>query len=319
MTEKTDEKLTEPTEGLESFSKIITQPIDELAVKIVSIRKKPLLVLYWHDHEECVIEPGNEVLVYKELRKNLNSSFNDIDVIVHTLGGDGNTGFMIIKAIREFSKFVTILVPEKAHSCGTLIAFGGNEIMFGHCATLSAIDQQMSDTSEINIGSASYLKYFLDFTREVMDVLDEDLDKPTGVETMMMSHAVQELGVKKIAEVYRMNRLSKYYVSECLHYAFPRKEQDEHRREIIDVFTDDSPSHSAIFDYDVCNGLLLPVIKMDFTLSDLTKELVEKLSELSESYSVCELMKDNLTRYPFVRYYPAPAPTVDDVKVDDSR
>jgi hypothetical protein len=62
--------------------------------------------------------------------------------------------------------------------------------------------------------------------------------------------------------------------------------------------------YSAIIDYDVSKGLLLPVTKMSLELSDVTKELIEKLSEAAEKFEICELMADGKTRNLFTKYYP---------------
>jgi len=320
MTEKTEideiaAKLAEKEleEVLKNIGKITE--IDELAVKIVSIRKKPLLVLYWHDHDECYISSGNEAIVYKELRKNLDTSFNNIDVLIHTHGGNANTSYLVARAIREFAYNVTFLIPEKATSGGTLIALSGNEIMFGHCARLSSIDYQLDINSDNEARTSTYLKHFLSFTKDVMTTLDEDMKEPTGVEKVMIQEMVKELGTEHIANTYRLNGLSKYYARQCLKYAFPRKEQTDQRDDIVDMLTDDTPSHSAIIDYDVAKSLLLPVTKMPLELSDVTKELIAKLSEASELYEVCELMADEKSRYPFVKYYPALASTEEE-KID---
>jgi hypothetical protein len=50
--------------------------------------------------------------------------------------------------------------------------------------------------------------------------------------------------------------------------------------------------------------LELPVSKMELTLSDVTKGLIEKLSEAAEKFEICELMADGKTRNLFCRYYP---------------
>jgi hypothetical protein len=92
--------------------------------------------------------------------------------------------------------------------------------------------------------------------------------------------------------------LSKHYARECLKYAFLQDNQVDERNSIIEVLSEATPSHSAIIDYDVAKSLLLPVTKMELSLSDVTKELIEKLSESADAYEVCELMADSKTRNP---------------------
>jgi ATP-dependent protease ClpP protease subunit len=86
--------------------------IDQIAEKIISIRKRPLLILYWHICEDCEIDDGDHTEVYKELRKNLNDRIPEIDVIVHTAGGDSHESYHIARSIREFADNVAFLIPE---------------------------------------------------------------------------------------------------------------------------------------------------------------------------------------------------------------
>lgn len=85
-------------------------------------------------------------LFFKHLRE-----FDDhlrVDVFLFTLGGDTLAAFGLSRLIREFSKTVGVLVPEKCHSGGTLFALGANEIVMSKAASLSPIDPSI--TSPLN-------------------------------------------------------------------------------------------------------------------------------------------------------------------------
>jgi hypothetical protein len=150
--------------------------------------------------------------------------------------------------------------------------------------------------------STVFLAKYVDFVKETMEDLDKDLIVPTGIEKTMIEQMVKELGVVKIARVHRHKSVAIVYANNLLKYAFPRDE--DIRSNIIDSLVNSAPSHNTVVDYEIAKELQLPVDKMELTLSDVTKELIEKLSETAEKFEVCELMADGKTRNLFVRYYP---------------
>jgi hypothetical protein len=81
----------------------------------------------------------------------------------------------------------------------------------------------------------------------------------------------------------------------------------------------DAPDHETVVDYEIAKELLLPVEKMELPLSDITIQLIETLGNTAEAHLICDFEENSKSRNLFVRYYPAPAPIEDDVKVDDSR
>jgi hypothetical protein len=94
--------------------------IDETVEKIISIRKRPLLILYWHDCEGCEIENNHYMLVYRELRKYV-KSIEEIDVLLHTAGGTIDGSFALARAIREVANKVNFLLLYMAWSGGISI------------------------------------------------------------------------------------------------------------------------------------------------------------------------------------------------------
>lgn len=77
-------------------------------------------------------------ILYNHLRS-LDST-NRIDVFLFTTGGDTLAAFGIGRLLREFTKNLAVLIPEKCHSAGTLLALGASEIFMTSAATLTPID-----------------------------------------------------------------------------------------------------------------------------------------------------------------------------------
>jgi hypothetical protein len=63
-----------------------------------------------------------------------------IGLILHTRGGDTSVPWPLVNNIRAFCKRFTLFVPFRAHSAGTLIAMGADEIVMTKVAELSPVD-----------------------------------------------------------------------------------------------------------------------------------------------------------------------------------
>jgi hypothetical protein len=81
------------------------------------------------------------------LRRHLNTlgEHERIALALYTRGGDTNTPWPLINAIRANCEKVTILVPYVAHSAGTLLTLGGDEILMTKYSTLSPIDPTVAN------------------------------------------------------------------------------------------------------------------------------------------------------------------------------
>lgn len=79
--------------------------------------------------------------VFYEILKEDNLGTN-IDLFLHSSGGQIDTPWPFINLIREYCKKINVLIPWKAHSAATLIALGANIIEMGPLASLSPIDPQ---------------------------------------------------------------------------------------------------------------------------------------------------------------------------------
>jgi Serine dehydrogenase proteinase len=63
-----------------------------------------------------------------------------LDVLFFTLGGDTLAAYALSRLVRQYAKFIGVLVPHMCLSGGTLFALGANEIVMTRLGTLSAID-----------------------------------------------------------------------------------------------------------------------------------------------------------------------------------
>lgn len=63
-----------------------------------------------------------------------------LSLFLYTRGGLTMAGFGIANLFREFCDAFKVIIPFRAHSCGTLIALGANEILMSRMGQLGPID-----------------------------------------------------------------------------------------------------------------------------------------------------------------------------------
>jgi hypothetical protein len=68
-----------------------------------------------------------------------------IDLFIHSSGGDVNTAWPFVNAIRNYSEEFNVLIPVKAHSSATLISLGANNIIMSKTASLSPVDPTVTN------------------------------------------------------------------------------------------------------------------------------------------------------------------------------
>lgn len=65
---------------------------------------------------------------------------NNLDLFLYTRGGETDAVWPLVNMLRERCKKLSVLVPFRAHSAGTMICLGANEVVLGELAGLSPID-----------------------------------------------------------------------------------------------------------------------------------------------------------------------------------
>lgn len=63
-----------------------------------------------------------------------------IDLVLYTRGGDINAVWPFVNLIREYCNKFSVLIPYRAHSAGTMIALGADQIVMTEIGELSPID-----------------------------------------------------------------------------------------------------------------------------------------------------------------------------------
>ena len=67
-----------------------------------------------------------------------------LDLVLHTVGGSIPTAHWLCNILHAYGKHLSVLIPAKARSAGTLLCLGAHEIVMGPFAQLGPIDPQMA-------------------------------------------------------------------------------------------------------------------------------------------------------------------------------
>jgi len=89
------------------------QDVDQKAFAITSMRNKPLLVMYYPNEHGMILDLDVRD-IYDEFRRrqwHTNRMVNELDVLLHTYGGNPNAAYRIGQVIRDFAKKVNFLGP----------------------------------------------------------------------------------------------------------------------------------------------------------------------------------------------------------------
>lgn len=87
-------------------------------------------VRFFYDHLKKLTTNGKQI--------------SKLDLFLYTRGGDTMVPWRLVSLFKEYSKNFSVLVPYKAHSAGTLIALGANEIAMSKMGELSPVDPSVT-------------------------------------------------------------------------------------------------------------------------------------------------------------------------------
>lgn len=137
------------------------------------------------------------------------SDGDDIDLIIHTPGGQFNSAVQIARALDNHPERTRVIVPHFAMSGGTIIAMGADEVIMDPDAALGPIDPQVGDfirgqfparswieaaekkgeeADDSTIAMRSVSEKAVDAIRSVAtELVDGDVDDPEGVVENLVS------------------------------------------------------------------------------------------------------------------------------------
>jgi ClpP class serine protease len=217
-------------------------------------------------------------IVSEQLRKI--GKVNKIDLFLYTAGGDTMVPWRLVSMIREYCDTFSVLVPYKAHSAGTMIALGADEIVMSDLSEISPIDPSTANVfnptdptnpqNKIPISVEDVIAYF-DLAKNKFGIKsDEDLTKVFNkfVESNPQIHPLALGNVNRIHNLIRLiaKRLLKSHKE-------PMKEDQIEK--VVEFFTEKLYSHTYFIGRKEAKEELgvKSVTEADAGLSDLMSQL----------------------------------------------
>lgn len=107
-----------------------------------------------------------------------------ISLFLYTRGGDTAAAWNIINLLKMYCDHLQVIIPHKAHSAGTIISLGANEIVMTKQATLSPIDPSINTPLNPSFGmpngisqiypvSVEAVKGYLEFAENELSIHDD--------------------------------------------------------------------------------------------------------------------------------------------------
>lgn len=172
----------------------------------------------------------------------------NIDLFLYTAGGDTMVPWRLVSMIREYCDKFSVMVPYKAHSAGTMIALGADEIAMSDLSEISPIDPSTANVfnpadpnnpqARIPISVEDVMAYF-DLAKNKFGIKsDEEL---TRVFTKFVD-ANPQIHPLALGNVNRIHNLIRVLAKRLLKsHKVPMKESEIDT--IVDYFTEKLYSH----------------------------------------------------------------------------
>ncbi len=247
-----------------------------LLAKLERMRKSRALLYVTGDR------PGQETIIHHDVFDHFVDHLDAIGVtkrislILYTRGGDGMAAWSLFNLIRMFCDELEVIVPMKAHSAGTMMAIGADNIIMTKQATLSPIDPSINHPLAPQIQGAPVgarasvsveaIKGYLDLAKDTLGPSSEG--KPVMGDVMLdLARQVHPL---VLGETYRRRQQTQTMAERLL---APQVKSAENRKKIISFLSSDSGSHDYTLNRREASALGLRVSKCPARLYPIVNQL----------------------------------------------
>ena len=205
-----------------------------------------------------------------------------LDMVLFTRGGDVEAPWRIVSLVREFCDEFGVLIPYRAHSGGTLLALGADEIVMTALGELGPIDPtrthpllpQREGRPEPEPISVQDLRHAVQFVKETARPEGDDSytsEAMAQIVTALFTH-IHPLAIGAIEQSYA---LSKLIATRCLGTHMRGSEDPDKIQAIVDHMCDDYKSHRYAINRREAKALGLkvadPPAEVERVLIDLMK------------------------------------------------
>lgn len=194
-------------------------------------------------------------VVYEWLRKR--GHVAQLDLVLSTTGGVVTRVRQLALLLREYTDHLTILVPYRAWSAGTLLCLSADELILGPLAELGPIDAHNSAASATppdgpGLISAQDIRAFRQMAEDWFGV-ERAEDR-----LQVLALVAQRFFPTSLSAFYRFDQLTRQIGYELLAYQLPAADEVA-RRQIVDRLTEGYGAHDYIISRSDARALGLNV------------------------------------------------------------
>lgn len=166
------------------------------------------------------------------------------------MGGDAEAPSRIVALLREYCDELAVLIPHRAHSAGTLLALGANEIVMTPLSILGPIDPQRTHpllprkegATEAEAVSVQDMRHAMQFIREAGGS-DAAIAYTPEAMAMIFTALFQNVHPLAIGAIEQSYALSKLVAKRCLETHMDPTTEQAQIDAIVDRLCDDYKSH----------------------------------------------------------------------------
>jgi hypothetical protein len=180
-----------------------------------------------------------------------------LDLFLFTRGGDVEAPWRIVTLIREFCNRFAVLIPYRAHSAGTLLAMGADEIVMTPMGVLSPIDPSRTHpllprregAAEPEPISVQDMRHAMTFIRETTKPSDLTTYTPEAMAQIVTAlfDKIHPLAIGAIEQSYALTKL---IGTRCLSTHMMNTDERVTIEGIVNKLCDDYKSHA----YPICRN-----------------------------------------------------------------
>lgn len=296
----------------------------DLIKQIEKERKSAVICYITGDKNKFSTKIGDDVVPILFRHLELIGNKDNIDLLLYTRGGDMVVPIRIVKIIRNFCRKFSILVPYRAHSAGTLIALGADEIVMTKLGELTPVDpttehlfnprDPVDQKKVIPISVEDITSYFL-LAKDKVKVKE---DKMAEIYDNLTKHSYldpKHLHPLALGNVYRAQRMIRMLSERLLslHMNTTNKKVIE---KIVNEITSDICIHNYPIYRDEAKALGLNVVFPNDELESVLWNIYERYAEdmeLTKPFNPMEVLgQDNAKNIKYGAAY------IESVKAQDT-
>jgi hypothetical protein len=239
----------------------LPNPVFPEIAQLEDLHKSSVIIYCAGDYPFKPLDDTDIPMLYECLRKFDNSK--PLDLVLYSSGGHVHSAQRVAQLLRSYATNLTIMVPYKARSAGTLLCLAANRLILSPMSELGPLDAYISSVSENNpnmpnVISSEDIRAFRKIA-EVWFGLDA-----IEYRSQIFSLVSQRMFPPSLGSFFRSELQIRQIAKELLTYQLPDVDQ-EIRHNIVEHLITAYPSH----DYNITRDDLLGLgLNVEFATSD---------------------------------------------------